>query len=552
MRLTVKRLCSWIERARLLESRDELRIRAGSQGNFLWPGGARDRILPTPRIPSGGQTAGGMDFGTLRVTTPDGQVREYPLDSATVYIGRAEGNGVVIDHVSVSRRHAQLSLSGGETAVTDLGSATGTFVGGQRIPSSQPTPVTQGQSLRFGDAEARFIGVETEAPAAPGGGGAGPASRGVETQAPFTVTLRSPAEPVAAGSSTTATIVIQNRSAAVDEYTITVPDVPADWVRIARPLLALVPEARDELTIVIQPPKSAASKAGEQPLTVAVMSREHKREVRVLGNFNIRTFEEVELALKPARGKGPFSVTLSNAGNTPVSYELEASEDGDGAEMTFAVAEERVDLQPGENKNIVVNAKLKARKWTGYPFTRAFKVEAKPVSGARERKTARAALQVNPPLQRWRYFVFTILALTVGAVSIYSVPRVCTGGLSGCFSGGGSDKADPAPTATAAPVSPTAGANTPAPVAGLANGVMAKVVNSPTGTACLAVRREPTRQSDANIITRICNDKVVKIVSDRTESEGFIFWQIDDGAGLVGWAAEGLITGGDRFLVPAN
>ena len=331
-----------------------------------------------------------IDLGTLRVTTPDGQVREYPLDSATVYIGRAEGNGVVIDHVSVSRRHALIvSAADGTTTVTDLNSATGTFVGGQRIAANAATTVGEGVALRFGYAEARFI-VQQQAAAAPESRGSGAA----EAQAPFTVTLKSPSEPVAAGSSTTASIVIQNRSAAVDEYTITVPDVPAEWVRIARPQLALVPEAREELTIVIQPRKNSLATSGERTLTVAVLSREYKREVRVIGNFNIRSFEEVEFALTPSRSKGPFTATISNAGNTPVVYTLGATADGEGPDLEFTIDGPRVELGPGEHKTVPIHAKLAKRKLAGQPLTRQFNVEARPDTGIVTRKTAMAVLTV--------------------------------------------------------------------------------------------------------------------------------------------------------------
>ena len=69
-----------------------------------------------------------MQYPTLRVTTPDGQVREYPLDTSPVVIGRAESSRVVIDHVSVSRRHARIVLDGDQVTLEDLGSAIGISV----------------------------------------------------------------------------------------------------------------------------------------------------------------------------------------------------------------------------------------------------------------------------------------------------------------------------------------------------------------------------------------------------------------------------------------
>lgn len=58
-----------------------------------------------------------MDYGTLRVATPDGQIREYPITTPSVVIGRADGNQVVIDHVSVSRRHASMVIESGRVTI---------------------------------------------------------------------------------------------------------------------------------------------------------------------------------------------------------------------------------------------------------------------------------------------------------------------------------------------------------------------------------------------------------------------------------------------------
>ena len=170
-----------------------------------------------------------MDYGTLRVTTPDGQVREYPLDVATVVVGRSDGNGVVIDHVSVSRRHAQLHLTAEGVAVEDLGSANGTFVGSQRIAANTVTKVEEGQSIRFGDVESHFLlpnaaGTQDSQMASQGAGGG-------DTQGTIGVSLASPASPVAVGQATTATVVVQNRGNSVDQLSISVVDLPASWVR---------------------------------------------------------------------------------------------------------------------------------------------------------------------------------------------------------------------------------------------------------------------------------------------------------------------------------
>jgi pSer/pThr/pTyr-binding forkhead associated (FHA) protein len=64
--------------------------------------------------------------------------KQYELSEGTVIVaGRTAGVDLVIDHPSVSRRHAEISLSWSGAFIKDLNSANGTFVNDQRISGSQ-------------------------------------------------------------------------------------------------------------------------------------------------------------------------------------------------------------------------------------------------------------------------------------------------------------------------------------------------------------------------------------------------------------------------------
>jgi RsiW-degrading membrane proteinase PrsW (M82 family) len=82
--------------------------------------------------------------------TPEGQERiAYILNDNEIMIGRTLNNGFVIEHPSVSKRHARIVIEDNDYALYDLGSSNGTFVNGKRI---KETKLQDGCEVRFGRA----------------------------------------------------------------------------------------------------------------------------------------------------------------------------------------------------------------------------------------------------------------------------------------------------------------------------------------------------------------------------------------------------------------
>jgi len=488
-----------------------------------------------------------MDYGTLRVATPDGQIREYPITTPSVVIGRADGNQVVIDHVSVSRRHASMVIESGRVTIEDLGSNTGVFVGGQRIPSGTVTLVESGQMMRFGDVEARFMLAEALRPEAPTA--AAMADAGEEQT--IGVALTSPGAAVSAGSPTTATVLVQNRGTVVDELSIAIVDLPEGWARVSRPSLSLVPGARDEITVVLSPPRESASSAGEHEFSVAVTSKATGREVRALGRFTIQPFDAFKLALDRTRSNGAYKVVVANAGNTPASYRLSAA-DGDN-ELECALAETEVALQPGEEKRLDLAVKPRSQKLFGRPTNKVFRVEGKQVNG-QQSATADATVAIKPPLEPYRLPAAGVLVLGLLGGGAFTYNRQCESwGLPGCSD----DSSSPAViTPTAAPATTTASPTAPAPT-GLRVGGPAAIANSdpnpPRNDNCLAVRSGETPALDpANILGRLCTGTQVTLKAGPVQADNYVWWQVE-GNGLTGWAAEKSVDGANGpFIVPVD
>jgi hypothetical protein len=87
----------------------------------------------------------------------DAAGQAYPVRAGSVtHIGRALDNEIVVSHSSISRHHASIENSNGAFVVRDLNSQNGTFVGSRRV--TEPTRVSDGEAVRFGDAQFIFRG----------------------------------------------------------------------------------------------------------------------------------------------------------------------------------------------------------------------------------------------------------------------------------------------------------------------------------------------------------------------------------------------------------
>ena len=79
----------------------------------------------------------------------------YALTGGRVVVGREESCELHFDDATVSRTHAALERSGGETLVTDLGSSNGTTINGDPVDATGRR-LRSGDIVRFGAVELRF------------------------------------------------------------------------------------------------------------------------------------------------------------------------------------------------------------------------------------------------------------------------------------------------------------------------------------------------------------------------------------------------------------
>jgi phage tail-like protein len=86
-------------------------------------------------------------------------VQRVPLLQDVLSIGRTPDNGLSLPHPLIARRHAELRIDEGRAVLTDLGSATGTFLGETRLLPNQPQILPGGAVVRIGPFEITYYEV---------------------------------------------------------------------------------------------------------------------------------------------------------------------------------------------------------------------------------------------------------------------------------------------------------------------------------------------------------------------------------------------------------
>jgi transcriptional regulator with PAS, ATPase and Fis domain len=88
---------------------------------------------------------------SLRVLLGDRALSHALPTRGSVVLGRGEDVEVFIEHRSVSRRHARVTIEGAAIVVEDLGSANGTRIAGKSLASGAKVPVRAGDAIEIGD-----------------------------------------------------------------------------------------------------------------------------------------------------------------------------------------------------------------------------------------------------------------------------------------------------------------------------------------------------------------------------------------------------------------
>jgi len=109
-------------------------------------------MMSRAAVPSG--PVDGTLVHTLVLEADGAALSRFPLDGASLIIGRVAPATIVLEGAAVSRRHCMVDRHGDQVSVMDLGSTNGTFVDGMRV--SEPVILVDGARLQVGPHTLRY------------------------------------------------------------------------------------------------------------------------------------------------------------------------------------------------------------------------------------------------------------------------------------------------------------------------------------------------------------------------------------------------------------
>lgn len=200
------------------------------------------------------------------------------------------------------------------------------------------------------------------------------------------------------GTAATVRLTLSNDSDRADRFELRLEGIDVEWVAMPVPTVPLGPGEQRTESILIKPPRSTESRAGRYPFTVSARSLETGEEVEALGFLDVEPFELITVEVEPKRGsagyfrkQASFTVAVANLGNTDVNLQLFADDPEDAC--TYQYAQERISLNPGQQKNIPLIVQPRLSPLIGSPRLYGFAVSARGIENPRLHASTQAQLE---------------------------------------------------------------------------------------------------------------------------------------------------------------
>jgi hypothetical protein len=361
-----------------------------------------------------------MPYGRLDVFWPDGKFQTFPLSDSTVTVGRSGGSRISLETESISRYHFSLTHANGQAYITDMESANGTFVDGQRLPTGQRQPLYGGEEIQVGelrmiyntfdDSPTRPMVVPEEA------------TQRIELEAPaYRIDLMGPGQAVSPGAHISAELAITNTGSDKERYVIDVTGLPRDWVRVDRQIVEIAPDKAETVIINFKPTRRSESAPGDYQAFVTVRpNRDGAPMLNADFVLSVLPYGGFGMALEPTElgPDGRFRLHLHNQGSHPLPLHVAVADHE--PQLSAALPTTQVVLTPGQRLMIQGAVTPRQRKLFGEPEQIPFDVVVTSRDAAGFTAAQRGYATVRPTLPRWAPLAIlgSVAALIVALLAI--------------------------------------------------------------------------------------------------------------------------------------
>jgi hypothetical protein len=210
---------------------------------------------------------------------------------------------------------------------------------------------------------------------------------------------RSPAEPESRGSSAGLSIqdsqlavepgqqvplhfTITNDGSSLDHFQVSLSGVPAGWVELPPGPVRLAPGKRAELSIKVQPPRSAQTQSRVYPLTLRVASQEATSRAALAEiSLIIQPFSSFTSKLVPetVQAGKTLLVVVQNQGNIDETFTVNPQ--APGGQYTFNPAQARLQAGPGQSATAQLEVLPRQRRMFGKQQRDPIQVQVCPEKG---------------------------------------------------------------------------------------------------------------------------------------------------------------------------
>ncbi|MBI1277868.1 MAG: FHA domain-containing protein [Anaerolineaceae bacterium] len=352
-----------------------------------------------------------MAYGRLDVFWPEGQFMTFPLVENSISVGRSTGNRVALETNTISRYHFSLTHDGQKTFITDMDSANGTFVDGERLAPNTPRELDGGDEIQIGDL--RLIYHQLDEMATQPMKAVEETTQRIEVAAlNFRLDVIGPPAPFSPGAHMSAEVNVTNTSAEAHRYRIDVTGMPSEWIRLDRTEILVEPQQSEQILINFRPVRRSDSRPGDYKVQVRVYQAD-KPELKLDAQMVVRVlpFSGFGMALeKPVINRGEhFRLHLHNQGSAPLPLNVTCrAKDND---LRFVLPAPQSTLMPGAR--FILSGSVVPQKpllW-GKPRSHTFDIKVTSGDAAHFLAVARAKFIEKPMLPAW-----TPLALAGAAI----------------------------------------------------------------------------------------------------------------------------------------